>query len=130
MRGSNSIADKIIAHQHALYHLRLSAISQSLVPGHGQIICLRQKRLYVRCKRLVAGVEHADPEEAAIHRMGHDLIQGSEVVAARVCAAGRYAVFVGRERGRAEECSERLLADADIQAKDRWAVEVGELVVA
>ena len=46
--------------------------------------------------------------------MRHHLIQGGEVVAVRVLA---------------EERAKRLLIDADVQAKDRRAVEIGELII-
>lgn len=60
--------------------------------------------------------------------MRHQQIQGGEVVVARDLAAVSRAD--GRERsGIAEERVKRLLADADVQSKDRRAVEVGELVI-
>ena len=107
----------------------LSAGCLSLVLAHRHVISLGQELPHVRFKRLVAGVEHAHPEHPAIHRVRHHLIQGSEVVAAGVLTTFSRAVFTGRARGRAEERAKRLLADADVQAKDRRAVEVGELVI-
>ncbi len=86
----------------------------SLVLAHRHVICLDQEWLHVRFKRLVARVEHAHPVHSAIHRMRHHLIQGSEVVAASVLA---------------EERAKRLLTDADVQAKDRRTVEIGELII-
>jgi hypothetical protein len=89
---------------------------------------LSQKLSHFRFKRLVAGVEHTHPQHSAIHRVRHQLIQGGEVVVARDLAAVSRAD--GRKRrGIAEERVKRLLADADVQAKDRRAVEVGELVI-
>ena len=82
-----------------------------------------------RFKRLLTRVEHAHPKHSAIHWVRHYLIQGSEVVVARVLEASRRAVSAGRKRGFAEERAKRLLADADVQAKDRRAVEIGELVI-
>ncbi len=70
--------------------------------------------MHFRFKRLVARVEHAHPVHSAIHRVRHHLIQGCEVVAARVLV---------------EERAKRLLTDANVQAKDRRAVEFGELVI-
>src|SRR6266516_448302 len=105
----------------------LSAGCLSLVLAHRQVISLGQELPHFRFKRLVAGVEHAHPVHPAIYRVRHQLIQGGEVVVARVLAADRRAVSVGRERGRGEERAKRLLADTDVQSKDRRAVEIGEL---
>src|SRR5260370_39236386 len=97
--------------------------------AHCQVIRLGQKLPHFRFKRLLTRVEHAHQEHSAIHWVRHYLIQGSEVVVARVLAADRRAVSAGRKRGFTEEPAKRVLPDADVQAKDRRAVEIGELVI-
>ena len=106
----------------------LPASYPSLVLVHRHFISLGKQWPHVRFKRLVAGVEHTHPQHSAIHRVRHQLIQGGEVVVARDLAAVSRAD--GRERGGiAEERVKRLLADADVQAKDQRTVEVRELVI-
>lgn len=103
----------------------------SLVPAHRQIIRFNQERSHARLKCLVTGIEHAHPVHPAIDRVRHHLIQSSEVVVAKGAAAFSHAVPAALVRGlpEAEERVKRLLADADVQAKDRRAIEVGELVI-
>ncbi len=107
----------------------LPASYPSLVLVHRHFIRLGKQWPHFRFKRLVTGVEHAHPQHSAIHRVRHQLIQGGEVVVAWGSVNDRRAVLVGGEPGRAEERAKRLLADANVQAKDRRTVEVRELVI-
>src|SRR5690348_15820690 len=86
-------------------HLKISAWSfpascPSLALAHCQVICLSKKWPYFRFKRLLTRVEHAHPQHSAIHRVRHDLIEGSEVIGAFVFAADRCAVGAGRQRAK------------------------------
>jgi hypothetical protein len=71
-----------------------------------------------------AGVEHADPELPGVHGVEHDLIQRGEVIGGFGLTAG-----IGRGRLRAKQCAKGLPADADIQAEDGRASQIGEVVI-
>src|SRR2546423_712784 len=71
-----------------------------------------------------SGIEGAHPMLPCVDRVRHDLIQGGEVIAKLGLT-----VFSRRGRLRAKQCLVGLLADADVQAKNRWATQVGGLVI-
>src|SRR4051794_22971846 len=67
-----------------------------------------------RLKRRGAGVEDAYPVHLAIDRMRHDPVQNREIVGVVLLMA--------------EQGGEGLLAHADVQAEDAFAVQVGGTV--
>src|ERR1700716_455681 len=81
-------------------------------PPHGDVMRFFQKWLD-RLKGRLAGIEDAHKVVGAIHRVRHQSIERREVVAAAVSG---------------EQLRVGLLADADVQGKDAWAVQVRRIV--